>query len=171
MKRHLFFCSLLGLSALSLGCAHAPKRSFNAADHASITQLLDEQREAWNRGDIEAFMEGYVQSEELIFTSGGQIRKGWDETLERYRARYGEDASTMGRLGFEVLGIQALGADGAVVLGRWKLSGLDAPAGGVFSVVLERGSGGWRIVHDHTSSDPVPSDPVPSDPNTSEPKD
>jgi ketosteroid isomerase-like protein len=140
-----------------MGCGGAKKRSFTSADRVSITKVLSDQREAWNRGDIEAFMEGYAKREDLIFTSGSQIRKGWQVTLERYRARYGTDSSTMGTLGFEVLGIQALGADGAVVLGRWKLSGLAEPAGGVFSVVLERASQGWQIVHDPTSSDP--SDP------------
>ena len=99
-------------------------------------------------------MEGYAKGDELVFTSGSKIRRGWQVTLDRYKARYGEDSSTMGTLGFEVLEIQSLGADGAVVLGRWKLSGLSAPAGGVFSVVLERALDRWKIVHDHTSSDP-----------------
>ena len=100
-------------------------------------------------------MEGYAQREDLVFTSGGKIRQGWQETLARYRARYGNDSSSMGTLDFEVLSIQSLGADGAVVLGRWKLRNLESPARGVFSVVLERGAEGWRIVHDHTSSDPT----------------
>jgi ketosteroid isomerase-like protein len=153
--RRLIPCGLTAIAGLALiGCASTSKRSFTAADKQSITQLLTTQQQAWNRGDIEAFMEGYVQGEELIFTSGSKVRRGWKETLTRYQERYGEDSSTMGKLSFEVLGIQSLGADGAVVLGRWKLSGLESPAGGVFSVVLERADQGWLIVHDHTSSDP-----------------
>jgi ketosteroid isomerase-like protein len=140
---------------LSMGCAGTAKRSFSPADRTSIEKVLDDQREAWNRGDIEAFMQGYLRSPDLVFTSGAEIRRGWQVTLDRYRARYGNDSSTMGKLAFEVLEIQSLGADGAVVLGRWGLSGLEAPAGGVFSIVLERRDEGWRIVHDHTSSDPV----------------
>jgi ketosteroid isomerase-like protein len=154
MKRRLLFCGLSGLTAFCIGCGSTPKRSFTPGDRASITKVLSDQREAWNRGDIEAFMEGYAKGDELVFTSGSKNRRGWQVTLDRYKARYGEDSSTMGTLGFEVLEIQSLGADGAVVLGRWKLSGLSAPAGGVFSVVLERALGRWKIVHDHTSSDP-----------------
>ena len=60
----------------------------------------------------------------------------------------------MGTLGFEILGIQHLGADGAVVLGRWKLTNTPNAGSGVFSVVLERRPEGWRVVHDHTSADP-----------------
>ena len=154
MKRRLIFLGCVAIAALCLGCAGSQRQSFSAADRVSITKVLHDQREAWNRGDIEAFMEGYVKGEELVFTSGAEIRRGWQVTLDRYRSRYGEDSSTMGTLAFEVLGIQSLGAEGAVVLGRWQLSGLASPAGGVFTVVLARGAEGWRIVHDYTSSDP-----------------
>lgn len=57
---------------------------------------------------------------------------------------------------FEVLQVTPLGADGAVVLGRWRLTETPSPGSGVFSLVLERRGSVWRIVHDHTSSDPTP---------------
>jgi len=101
-------------------------------------------------------MGGYVKSEALVFTSGGNIRRGWDETFRKYKAKYGSDPSTMGTLGFEILGVQSLGADGAIVLGRWKLTNTPVAGGGVFSVALERTAEGWKVVHDHTSSDPPP---------------
>jgi beta-aspartyl-peptidase (threonine type) len=44
-----------------------------------------------------------------------------------------------------------VGADGAVVLGHWKVSGSAHPGSGIFTVVFERRPEGWRIVHDHTS--------------------
>jgi len=133
------------------GCA-AP-RGFAASDDAAIRAVLEAQVAAWNRGDLEAFMAGYVRGPDLVFTSGGGIRRGWDETLEKYQARYGTAPETMGKLGFEVLGVQPVGADGAVVLGRWRLDDTPQAGGGVFSVVLERLPEGWRVVHDHTSSD------------------
>ena len=55
-------------------------------------------------------MAAYVPTEELVFTSGGAIRRGWETTRARYRQRYGDDPSTMGELAFEVLEIQSLGA-------------------------------------------------------------
>jgi beta-aspartyl-peptidase (threonine type) len=73
--------------------------------------------------------------------------------MQRYRTRYGGDKAGMGQLAFEVLQVQPLGADGAVVLGRWRLTGTPKAASGVFSVVFERRPEGWRIVHDHTSLD------------------
>jgi beta-aspartyl-peptidase (threonine type) len=121
----------------------------------AIRKVLDDQVLAWNRGDIEAFMEGYWNSEDLIFTSGGNVQRGWRTTLERYRASYGTSPETMGRLSFSELEIHPLGADAAWALGRWRLdyeSG-EAP-GGVFSLVFRRFDGRWLIVHDHTSSSP-----------------
>jgi hypothetical protein len=105
-------------------------------------------------------MRGYVQSDALVFTSGGNIRRGWAETFQKYKARYGSDPSTMGKLAFEILGVQSLGADGAIVLGRWALTDTPVAGRGIFSVALERGHDGWRVVHDHTSSDPKPEDPA-----------
>lgn len=118
--------------------------------------MLEAQRAAWNRGDLDAYMDGYLRGPALVFTSGAQVRRGWDETRARYRARYGGDRAGMGQLTFEVLDVLAVGADGAIVLGRWGLTGTPQAGGGVFSVVFERRPEGWRIVHDHTSSDPTP---------------
>ena len=129
--------------------------AFTPADDQAIRALISAQAAAWNHGDLAGYMAGYEQSPDLVFTSGGQIRHGWQETFDRYRARYGADPSTMGHLDFELLQIQPLGADGAIVLGRWKLDGPKAGAG-VFSLALHRTRTGWHIVHDHTSLDAKP---------------
>jgi ketosteroid isomerase-like protein len=138
--------------AWTLGCA-------SELDEAAVVRVLDEQRAAWNRGDLEAFLAGYEPSERLLFTSGGQIRRGFAETREKYRARYGEARETMGQLTFELLDVRALGscADAAIVLGRWAVTDTAVAGSGVFSVILERHGDRWEIVHDHTSSDSPPS--------------
>jgi ketosteroid isomerase-like protein len=136
-----------------IACA-APPHMFTPSDDTAIRGVMAAQVDAWNRGDIDGFMAGYEKSPELVFTSGGQIRHGYDETIAKYKAKYGTDKSTMGHLTFELLSIQHLGADGAIVLGKWALTDGPNAAGGVFSVAFERTSAGWRIVHDHTSSDP-----------------
>lgn len=118
--------------------------------------MLTAQQAAWNRGDLEGYMAGYVKSPELVFTSGSKIRRGWQETHDVYQAKYGtghNPSSTMGKLAFEILGVQQLGADGAIVLGRWVLTETPNAGSGVFSVALRRTATGWLVVHDHTSSD------------------
>ncbi len=145
--------ALLVGALFALGCA--PGRQFGSADHAAITSLLDKQAAAWNRGDLDAFMAGYANTPDLVFTSGAKIRRGWEQTRAKYKARYGSDPATMGRLALDVLEVQPLGADGAVVLGRWTLTKTAEAGSGVFTVVFERRTGGWRVVHDHTSADPA----------------
>src|SRR5262252_2985300 len=137
---------------LLAACAAAP-RAFSPADDLAIRDVLFAQQAAWNKGDLDGFMAGYLHDESLVFTSGGKIRHGWQETYDKYRAKYGGAAATMGHLKFDILGVQALGADGAVVLGRWQLTETPNAGGGVFSLALFRTSDGWRIVHDHTSID------------------
>lgn len=133
--------------------ACAASRTFTSDDDRAVRAVLTAQQAAWNRGDLTGYMAGYAHVPDLVFTSGGKIRRGWQETYDKYRAKYGQDPSTMGHLDFEILSVQSLGADGAIVLGRWKLTATPAAGGGVFSVALARGSDGWHVVHDHTSLD------------------
>jgi uncharacterized protein (TIGR02246 family) len=116
-----------------------------------IQSLLDNQAEAWNRGDIEGFMGGYERSEDLLFTSGGNVRRGYEATLAKYQKSY-VDADAMGHLTFKLLDVRAIGPQGAIALGEWKLTETPREAEGLFSLVLVRQSEGWRIVHDHTSA-------------------
>jgi ketosteroid isomerase-like protein len=130
--------------------------AFSEADRAAVERLLADQATAWNRGDLEGYMGGYLRSPDLVFTSGSKVRTGYDETIASYRKKYGDDRASMGTLAFTILRIDPVGRGGAVVLGRWDLSLVGGMFGGVFSVVLERRPEGWLIVHDHTSSDPPP---------------
>ncbi len=131
-------------------------RELDDTDRAAIATVLADQATAWNRGDLEAFMAAYEHSDALVFTSGGEVRRGWQETHDRYVARYGGagGASEMGTLAFEVLEIRGLGVDGAIVLGTWTLTETPKAGTGVFSLGMIRTPEGWRIVHDHTSVRP-----------------
>ena len=146
---------------LAAGCAGG-RATGGGTDGASasdprpeIERVLTEQAAAWNRGDLEAFMDGYWRSPDLVFTSGGNVQRGWQTTLDRYVASYGTSPETMGRLTFSELEIHPLGDGAAWALGRWALEyeGGESP-GGVFTLVFREIDGRWLIVHDHTSSDP-----------------
>jgi ketosteroid isomerase-like protein len=145
-----------------LACAHAG--GFTARDRADIVALLAAQQAAWNRGDLEGFLRGYEPSPDLLFTSGGKVRRGYAATRARYEARYlggqpgsdgaadpGPTQNKMGKLALTVQDVRGLGRDGAVVLGQWRLTDTPESGAGVFSLALLRTRAGWRIVHDHTS--------------------
>jgi uncharacterized protein (TIGR02246 family) len=136
---------------------------FGAEDRAAIEHLLDEQRQAWNRGDLDGFLTAYEPSDRLLFTSGTKIRRGFEETRDKYRERYGTATETMGQLEFELLDVRGVGPRAAIVLGRYRLTATPEAGEGVFTIVLERQGETWRIVHDHTSAALAPAPaPAPS---------
>src|SRR5215468_2869873 len=95
--------------------------SLRAADPKSeIESVLHAQQDAWNRGDIDAFMNGYWRSDETVFVSGDDVERGWQNVLERYKKKY-SDRAKMGILTFSNLETTPLSDDSAVVLGSWKL--------------------------------------------------
>jgi uncharacterized protein (TIGR02246 family) len=122
-------------------------------EQKNIRALLEQQRRDWNRADIDAFMKGYEKSDDLVFTSGGEVYRGWLSALERYKKNY-PNPEAMGRLEFSNLEIRVLGSDVAVVLGKWSLTRKNDNPHGVFTLVLRKHGGTWKIIHDHTSSSP-----------------
>jgi ketosteroid isomerase-like protein len=135
--------------AVLCGCTGA--RTFTTADRAAVIGVLDAQAAAWNRGDLAGYMAGYAKTDTLVFTSGGTVRRGWQATFDAYQKKYATAPGTMGALRFDIQQVDALGADGAIVLGIWTLTGGGHPATGIFSVALARTPDGWRVIHDHTS--------------------
>ena len=118
---------------------------------SAIRMVLDAQAAAWNRGDVEAYMDGYLRSDDVIFVSGDTLTRGWRTVMERYKNRY-DSREKMGTLTLSDLEITPAGVDTAIVLGRWRLERPgDAPRGR-FTLIFRKVREGWRIVHDHTSS-------------------
>jgi ketosteroid isomerase-like protein len=145
----LFAALAVGLHSSSVGQAQA--KDERQDDRAAIGKILEAQQKAWNQGDVDTFLEGYWHSPELTFSGSGGIARGWDGVLARYKKSY-PDRAAMGRLDFSGLEFRFLGADAALVLGRWHLTRAQGDVGGVFSLVWQRFPEGWRIVHDHTSA-------------------
>ena len=96
-------------------------------------------------------MQGYWQSDELRFASGGNVTYGWAATLARYKKGY-PDKSAMGTLAFTELVVTPLAPDAAIAFGRWQLTREKDAPGGLFTLTLRKMSAGWRIIQDHTSS-------------------
>lgn len=109
----------------------------------------------WNRGDLEGFLGDYLQSDQLSFTSGGRILRGYDSLRERYEKSYGSSPQSMGQLSFSDIQVWRLAEGRALVLGRWKIdrdeAGQTSTEDGVFSLVMVQVGTDWKIFHDHTS--------------------
>jgi len=118
---------------------------------SQIQSVLSAQQDAWNRGDIDAFMNGYARSPSPVFASDDEVQRGWDTVRERYKKKY-SDRTKMGTLTFSEIEVNPLSADSAVVLGRWRLQRANDQPHGRFTLIFKRLPEGWRIVHDHTSA-------------------
>ena len=118
---------------------------------SDIRKVMDDQVAAWNRGDVDGFMRGYWNSDDLIFVSGDNVTRGWRPTLERYKKSY-DTRAKMGTLTFSGLEITVLSNYAAVVLGSWSLARDNDNPHGKFTLTFRRiPRVGWRIVIDHTS--------------------
>jgi len=155
MKANLVYLACIILAAcfatpLALGGAQTESKP-DAKAAAAIRAVLDTQRDAWNRGDIEGYMDGYDRSSHTEFVGGDEITRGWQTVLDRYKKKY-DSREKMGMLTFTDLEITMLSRDAALVLGRWRLKRTSDEPHGTFSLLFRKTKAGWRIVHDHSSS-------------------
>jgi uncharacterized protein (TIGR02246 family) len=135
---------------LAITSTHVAAQS-QANDAADIRAVMKAQETAWNRADLEGFMNGYARASHTTFVSGDTITRGWNTVLNRYKKTY-SGAEKMGRLTFSDLEITPLGSDAALVLGRWRLKRTNDSPRGRFTLLFRRMPEGWRIAHDHTSA-------------------
>src|SRR5260370_23870791 len=109
------------ISSLILAATVFGASAAAAADPtAEICEILHAQQRAWNRGDIDGFMNGYARSRSTIFVSEDTVTRGWQTVRNRYKKKY-SDREKMGTLTFSDLEITPLGPSAAIVIARWQL--------------------------------------------------
>jgi ketosteroid isomerase-like protein len=148
MKRVISYC--LGIIFL-FNCAAVFPKAQKHDPAAAMRAVLEAQAAAWNRGDIEGYMDGYDRSPRTEFVGGDSITRGWQQVLDRYKKKY-DSREKMGVLTFSDLDIKLLSKDAALVLGRWRLKRAGDEPHGTFTLLFRKTKAGWRIVHDHSSS-------------------
>lgn len=142
--------SVLLFTLVSTSIPSLAQNRGNDKSIAAIRALLDAQVAAWNRGDLEGYMDGYQRSPDIVFISGDRVTRGWQTVFERYKKSY-DTREKMGVLTFSDVEITVLSKDTALVFGRWQLRAKGEPHGR-FTLLFRKTRAGWRIVHDHTSS-------------------
>jgi beta-aspartyl-peptidase (threonine type) len=142
--------AIAALALLAPGCAPAG-RAPEAGAAAAIRVVLEAQRQAWNRGDLDAFMDGYWRSDSLAFYSGGNVRRGWEATRLGYMRSYKSGGREMGTLDFDLRDVVVEGHE-ATVRGAWKLTLRAGSPHGTFTLRFRRLAEGWKIVEDRTES-------------------
>ncbi len=118
---------------------------------SEITALLEQQDQAWNRGDLDGFLEPYDDSGKLVFIGSTGAIRNRAELKEKYEKKYKVGGSDFGKLTFSELQVEDLGSGFARAWGRWQVEQNETKASGWFSLILMKSADGWRIIHDHSS--------------------
>jgi ketosteroid isomerase-like protein len=139
------------LTAASLSSARPTAKPPEASDAAAILALLNDQTAAWNRGDVEGFMNGYWNSDQTEFVSAEGVTRGWQTLLERYRRAY-PDRKAMGHLSFANLEIRVECPSSAYAVGEYHLHRDNDDPSGLFTLNFRKFPEGWRVVVDHTTA-------------------
>ena len=148
MKKSLILPLILIVALFHLA---APPAFAASREVVEIKAVLQAQAEAWNRGDIDAYMAGYAQDSRTEFVGGDTLTRGWQTVRDRYKKKY-SSREKMGRLTFSEVEVQMIAPDAALVTGRWKLTRKKDQPHGRYTLLVRKRPEGWRIVHDHSSS-------------------
>ena len=118
MKKLLIFLFIPLVSFSQVSDDIMSINSISLTDSLDIMKVMKFQENAWNSGDINSFMQGYIKSDELVFSGKSGPVYGWNETRNRYLKNY-PDTQTMGQLKFTVNKIRSVSSDVAFLIGEY----------------------------------------------------
>ena len=144
--RILFFSGLFLITTVLFS-----QKRLSQIDSLAIVKILHEQQEDWNRGDIDAFMQGYLKSDQLVFSGSSGPIYGWEATRNRYKKTY-SDRQKMGKLKFDILNIIGLSSTVIQLQGKFYLSRIIGDTQGYFTLNWIKVNNEWFIISDHTSA-------------------
>lgn len=124
--------------------------SAQSSDETQIRGILDRQTAAWNRGDLEGFMDGYWQNDSLMFIGKSGVTYGWQNTLNNYKRGY-PDTAAMGKLHFDIIQVKRLSVMYFSVVGKWHLARTAGDLSGHFTLLFRKIKNKWVIISDHSS--------------------
>jgi hypothetical protein len=114
---------------------------------AGIRLVMEAQEMAWNKHDLEGFMQGYWKSEQLKFYGSNGLTLGWENTLANYKKGYPTKAES-GTLEFVINDISKIEGDNYWVMGEYHLKREVGDADGVFIIIFKKFNDEWKIVAD-----------------------
>jgi hypothetical protein len=140
---------LFGIYALLFLSSTASLSQKSGKSIQAVLHNMEEQVQAWNKGDIPEFMEHYWNNDSLQFIGSKGITYGWKTTLTNYLTSY-PNKDLMGYLNFSIINTEQLSKTSIHVIGKWELL-RENSIGGYFTLLWKKIDGKWVIVADHTS--------------------
>lgn len=120
---------------------------------AAVRDVFEAGCMAWNRGDLDGYLESYWDSDRTIWISNGFLTRGRNAIEAAYRSRF-QTLQQVGNLTITQLEIDVLTTRDATAFGRWSLvMNNDQSSTGFFTVQLKKIEGSWLLVSDHSSSE------------------
>jgi hypothetical protein len=122
-------------------------------DCSFFDSLLQQQSEAWNKGDLTAFMMYYLQSDQLYYATAKKNSRGWQSLYDSYHSHYWQKEEVRGQLTFTTQECIPMDkrSELFMVPGEWSLARFGDTLGGKFNLIFrDEGASGWKIIVDNT---------------------
>lgn len=142
------YALILFSSLIILSCGSA--KSDYKDDVREIKRVLEMQQNEWSDNDIEGFMDGYWNSNELRFYGNNGLTTGYNQVLNNYKIKYPNKDLT-GTLKYEIDAVTPISADAYYVMGKYRLDRKAGDADGAFMVIFKKINGQWKIIADMSS--------------------
>ena len=118
---------------------------------AAVRDVFEAGCMAWNRGDLDGYLESYWDSDQTLWISNGSLTRGREAIIAAYKSRF-SDPPQMGKLTLSELEVEVLTPTDAIAFGHWMLALDEESSQGFFTVQLRKIDGSWFYVSDHSSS-------------------
>jgi ketosteroid isomerase-like protein len=127
--------------------------SVNSFDVQQVNRTLLEMVDKWNAHDLDAFLEYFWKSPDLVVVSEAQQFSGWQELHDTYMRGF-HNRDEMGRIVQSRIQIRMVRSDLAFALTYWTVNFPTSKrvVVGMDTNYLQRFGNDWKIVTGHSSS-------------------
>ena len=143
---------LIGCLTISSTCFAVDKKTEDEAIKQGVTRALNDSIICWNTGNLDCFMDAYVNDNKTLFISDTKFLHGWQQFYDHYKKKYGNDKKGMGHLEIDLTEIEPLDSTHAFAYGRWHLKNNKKEYNGVTSLIFVKKGAKWQIMVDHSNS-------------------
>jgi uncharacterized protein (TIGR02246 family) len=152
----IVFC----LSSLGTTIAADSKTDLDTINQQKVAGAGDSEKEiyeevnravaAWNRHDLDGYLDTFWRSDSLILVVEGETVRGWDLLSKALHTGY-PNPSEMGNLTLDRVQVQMLSSDLALALTWDTVSFPKKKEFGTSTIVMKKLPEGWRVAVMHTS--------------------
>jgi len=140
---------LLGFFLWNCNSPEKPATASAEVDPKILRAMMDSSATAWNEGSLEGHLSIYDSTATFMGANG---LVSIPEVKEKFQKKYFNGSKPVQQLAFEEIVIKPLGADFALLTGKFILSGGNQPEkSGRLSLVFGKTRTGWKVLHDHSS--------------------